>query len=297
MGCNNVKDKGRKGKEVKEIAVTIEPLRYFAEKIAGDKYTFFSIVPAGQSPETYDPSPREMVRVGNNEAYFHIDQLVFERKLVASIRENNMDTYVFDLSEGMDFCEEPTCDCHDNHMHGGDDTQTSDAGLYRGHGGHDPHIWTSFEGAKVMSANILKAFSVLDKENYDYYRSNYQRLTGELDSLENCLHKQLKNLPGRSFVIYHPALTYFAREFDLRQYSIENEGKEPSPVLLKNLIEETKAGKVKVVFVQMEFDRKHAEQVARAIGAVTVEINPLDYQWDEQVRVIAKALAENGKTD
>jgi ABC-type Zn uptake system ZnuABC Zn-binding protein ZnuA/ABC-type lipoprotein release transport system permease subunit len=298
MGCN-VKNKDRKAKEVKEIAVTIEPLRYFAEKIAGDKYTFFSIVPAGQSPETYDPSPREMVRVGNNEAYFHIDQLVFERNLVASIRENNTGTYAFDLSEGMDFCEESSCDHRDNHIHTRRDPQASDAGhlFCRGHGGHDPHIWTSFKGAKVMSANILKAFSILDKENYDYYQSNYQRLTEELDSLENYLHEQLEKLSGRSFVIYHPALTYFAREFDLKQYSIENEGKEPSPVLLKNLIKETKAEEVKVVFVQIEFDRKHAEQIAHAIGAVTVEINPLDYQWDEQMRVIAKALAENGKTD
>ncbi|MDR0700633.1 MAG: zinc ABC transporter substrate-binding protein [Tannerella sp.] len=293
-----MKNKDRKEKEVKEIAVTIEPLRYFAEKIAGDKYTFFSIVPAGQSPETYDPSPREMVRAGNNVAYFHIDQLVFERRLVASIRENNTGTYAFDLSEGMDFCE--TSACQDDHMQTGSDPYTSDDTahlLCHGHGGHDPHIWTSFQGAKVLSENILRALSILDKKNYDYYQSNYQRLTEELDSLENCLHEQLEKLSGCSFVIYHPALTYFAREFNLKQYSIENEGKEPSPALLKNLIEETKARKVNVVFVQMEFDRKHAEQIARAIGAVTVEINPLDYQWDEQMRIIAKALAENGKTD
>lgn len=289
MGCT-MKNKDRKGKEIKEIAVTIEPLRYFAEKIAGDKYTFFSIVPAGQSPETYDPSPREMVGVGNSEAYFHIDQLVFERNLVASIRENNTGTYAFDLSEGMEFSEESACEFHNPQA-------DADPLFCRGHGGHDPHIWTSFKGARVMSENILRALSVLDKKNYDYYRSNYQQLTEELDSLEKCLHEQLKALSDRSFVIYHPALTYFAREFNLKQYSIENEGKEPSPALLKNLIEETNARKVKVVFVQMEFDRKHAEQVARAIGAVTVEINPLDYQWDEQMRVIAKALAENGKTD
>jgi len=54
---------------------------------------------------------------------------------------------------------------------------------------------------------------------------------------------------------------------------------------------------VKVVFVQMEFDRRHAEQIAGEIGARVVEINPLDYQWDEQMKKIAKALVTNGEAD
>lgn len=292
MSCN-VKNKNGKENEAKEIAVTIEPLRYFAKKIAGDNYAFFSIVPAGQSPETYDPSPREMIRVGKGTAYFHIGQLGFEQSLVASIRENDADTRVFDLSDGMDFYEEVDCG-HSEHSDGSDTHAHYNCSA---HGGRDPHIWTSFKGAKVMSENIFKALSALDKGNYDYYKSNYQRLTVELDSLENYMHEQLEALSCRSFVIYHPALTYFAGEFELKQYSIENEGKDPSPALLKNLIKEAKAENVKIVFVQVEFDRKHAEQIAREIGAVTVEINLLDYQWDEQMKIIAKALAENGKTD
>jgi ABC-type Zn uptake system ZnuABC Zn-binding protein ZnuA/ABC-type lipoprotein release transport system permease subunit len=289
----HVKNKNRKENEAKEIAVTIEPLRYFAKKIAGDNYTFFSIVPAGQSPETYDPSPREMVRVGKGTAYFYIGQIGFEQSLVASMRENNVNTRVFDLSDGIDFYEDADC----GHSEHSDSPDIYTHYNCNAHGGRDPHIWTSFKGAKVISENILKAFSALDKDNYDYYKSNYQRLTGELDSLENYLHEQLDALSCRGFVIYHPALTYFANEFGLRQYSIENEGKEPSPALLKNLIKDAKAENVKIVFVQVEFDRKHAEQIAREIGAVTVEINLLDYQWDEQMRIIAEALAENGKTD
>jgi ABC-type Zn uptake system ZnuABC Zn-binding protein ZnuA/ABC-type lipoprotein release transport system permease subunit len=287
MSCG-VKNKDPKAGDVKEIAVTIEPLRYFAEQIAGDRYRFFSVVPVGQSPETYDPSPREMMRVGNGVAYFHIGRLGFEPVMVHFIRENNANAYPFDLSDGMVFHED-ACSSHDH-----------DSGSYdhnHGHDGHDPHIWTSFKGAKVISENILKALTSLDKENQPCYQSNYSRLVQRLDSLEETLHKQLENLSCRSFVIYHPALTYFADEFGLKQYSIENDGKEPSPALLKRLIEETNAEKVGIVFVQMEFDRKHAEQIAREIDAKTVIINPLDYQWDKQMEIIAKALAGNGKTD
>jgi ABC-type lipoprotein release transport system permease subunit/ABC-type Zn uptake system ZnuABC Zn-binding protein ZnuA len=274
-----VKNKDAKMKDGKEIAVTIEPLRFFAEQIAGDHYTFFSVVPAGQSPETYDPSPREMVRVGKGIAYFHTGQLAFEQVLLNSIHENNADTHTFDLSEGMIYHGE----AGNKHCHG--------------HGGHDPHLWTSFKAAKVMSGNILRGLISLDQENQACYQSNYSRLASRLDSLEETLHKQLENLSCRSFVIYHPTLTYFADEFGLKQYSIENEGKEPSPALLKKVIEETGTEKVGVVFVQMEFDSKHAEQIAREIGAKTVVINPLDYQWDKQMEMIAKALVEYGKAD
>ena len=36
----------------KIVTVTIEPQRYFAEQIAGDKFKINCVVPAGQSPET-----------------------------------------------------------------------------------------------------------------------------------------------------------------------------------------------------------------------------------------------------
>jgi ABC-type Zn uptake system ZnuABC Zn-binding protein ZnuA/ABC-type lipoprotein release transport system permease subunit len=280
--------------DVPEIAVSIEPLRYFAEKIAGDKYAFFPIVPAGQSPESYDPSPREILRAGKSRACFHIGRLGFEQNLVASISENNAGTHVFDLSEGADF---HAADDHAPQHDDTADTGTAAGFLCRGHGGRDPHIWTSFEGARTISANIFKALSALDKENHDYYQSNYRQLTDELEAMENSLHEELKDIACRSFIIYHPALTYFSREFGLKQYSIENEGKEPSPAFLRQLIEAAKSGNVNVVFVQPEFDRRHAEQIAREIGAVTVVIDPLDYRWDGQIRRIAKALAENGKPD
>ena len=45
------------------VTVTIEPQRYFAEKIAGDKFKINCVVPAGQSPETYDPTPQQMIQI------------------------------------------------------------------------------------------------------------------------------------------------------------------------------------------------------------------------------------------
>jgi len=288
MGCSGGHKKESAGGKKKEIAVTIEPLSYFARKIAGDDYTFFSVVPVGRSPETYDPSFREMLRVGNSEAFFYINLLGLEQVLVKSVQNNQAGARLFNLSEGMDFEMEGNGFDGEMHDHHGHDH-------HHGHEGHDPHIWTSFTGAKVMSENILKALSILNVEKAGFFLTNYRRLTDELEQLERELHQQLDTLSCRGFVIYHPALTYFAKEFDLIQYSMEEDGKDPSPASLKKLIEEARAAQVKVVFVQMEFDRSYAEQIAREIGARIVTINPLDKQWDEQMRRIARALTTDGE--
>lgn len=312
VGCGGqkkeTKDEADSGKSG-EIAVTIEPLRYFAEKIAGDDYSFFAVVPVGQSPETYDPSPREMIRVGQSMAYFHLGQLGLEQVLEKSVRENNSGARLFNLSEGMNYhlneesvhvSDHSDMHEHPEHTHSADCVHEIHVGHHHthcSHGEHDPHIWASFEGARVMSGNICEALSSLNKEKADFYKSNHLRLLKELDTLESSLREQLDTLSCRAFVIYHPALTYFADEFGLTQLSIEADGKEPAPSSLKKLIEDARKAQAKVVFVQMEFDSKHAEQIAHEMDARVIAINPLDYKWDTQMKRIADALVADGKID
>ena len=88
------------------------------------------------------------------------------------------------------------------------------------------------------------------------------------------------------------ALTYFAQAYHLKQLAIETDGKEPSAASMKKLIDEARAQHVRVVFVQREFDRKHAESVAREIGARVVVIDPLSAQWKDEMLKIGQALAK-----
>ena len=102
----------------------------------------------------------------------------------------------------------------------------------------------------------------------------------------------LDTLTHRTFIIYHPALTYFAQAYHLKQLAIETDGKEPSAASMKKLIDEARAQRVRVVFVQREFDRKHAESVAREIGARVVVIDPLSAQWKDEMLKIGQALTK-----
>ncbi|MDR3269422.1 MAG: zinc ABC transporter substrate-binding protein [Tannerella sp.] len=267
---------GGSQKQAQSVVVTIEPQRYFAEKIAGDRFSVYTVVPSGQSPETYDPAPHEMVRIARSKAYLCIGRIGFELAWLPVIRENNPHLAFFDLSEGIHWLESGEPDDPDAHGHR--------------HGGGDPHIWNATGNARIIARNTLQAFVGLDPANETEYRANYQLLLREIDDTERTLHELLDTLTCRTFIIYHPALTYFAHEFQLTQLAIESEGKEPSAASMKNLVDSARKANVRVVFVQQEFDRKHAEQVAAEVGAHVITINPLDVRWKEQMITLAKQL-------
>ena len=96
----------------------------------------------------------------------------------------------------------------------------------------------------------------------------------------------------RAFMIYHPALSYFARDYSLHQIPIEAGGKEPSPAHLRDLINSCKKEKVRIIFVQPEFDRRNADLIAQQTGTRVVSINPLSYDWEEEMMNTARALVK-----
>lgn len=276
---------GSQRTDQKLISVTIEPQRYFAEQIAGEKFEINTVVPAGQNPEIYDPTPQQMVQVGKSIAYLRIGHLGFEEQWIDKIAENNRDMRIFDLSEGIVLVEGEEEHHHEHdHDHG--------EGSNHSHFGVDPHTWSSVSGAKKIAWNTLNAFLELDKDNTQYYWENYNRLMEKIEATEEKISTLLTPLTNRTFIIYHPALTYFANEYNLTQLSIEMEGKEPSPAQLKRLIDTAKESGAKVVFIQQEFDKKNAELIAKETNCNLVVINPLDYNWENEMIHIAQALAD-----
>lgn len=256
------------------LTVTMEPQRYFVERIAGKHWNVHTVVPAGQSPETYEPTPREMMAVAESQAYLRIGRIGFERAWMSTIRENNPHLRVFDLSEGVTWIE-GQCTHHHHHDHGAT----------------DPHIWNATRTAQIIARNTLDALCAIDPAHASDYETNFRALTAEIDSTGRVLHAMLDTLSHRTFVIYHPALTYFADEYELTQLSIEADGKEPSAASMRVLVDEAREAGVRVVFVQQEFDRKHAESLAVEIGARIVTIHPLSADWKTEMLRIAESLA------
>ena len=255
------------------ITVTLEPLRYFTEAIAGEQFKVVSMVPKGSSPETYDPTPQQLVDLSHSQAYFRIGYIGFEQAWMKKLEANCPEMKVFDTSRGVDLIRAEG-HWHGNHFH---------------EGGVEPHIWNSTQNAMVIAENICTALCELDTLHQADYRQRLEVLKQTIRNTDADVRSFLENA-DTTFLIYHPALSYFARDYGLRQISIEDGGKEPSPAQLKNLIETCREEHARIVFVQQEFDQRNAQLIADELGVEIVAINPLSYDWSEEMLRVARAL-------
>ncbi|MDD2515180.1 MAG: zinc ABC transporter substrate-binding protein [Proteiniphilum sp.] len=274
------------------LTVTIEPQRYFLEQLAGEDYRINTLVPPGTSPETYEPSPSVMIDLGKSAIYFRVGDLGFEKVWSARLVENNPDVNIVDCSVGIELM---AGDLHDHdHDHG-------DHGDHAGHADHsgqdhtpgalDPHVWSSPRAMRIFARNMLDALVKTNPERAEFYQENHRLLTEKIDAVDSTLTALLNKAPSRSFIIYHPALGYLARDYGLQQHSIEFEGKSPSPAQLKELVDLARQEEINTLFVQRGFDLKNGEVIARELGAELFEIDPLRYEWDYELIRIATILS------
>ena len=262
------------------LTVTIEPLRYFTETIVGDKFQVVSMVPDGTSPETYDPTPQQLVALTKSSAYLRIGHIGFEQSWIKKLQENTPNLPFYDTSVGIDLIH-ATCSHSDNN-------------IGHHHNGIEPHTWNSTRNACIIADNIYQAVSELDPNNATFYKNRLDSLKQIINQTNTEVQKLLATA-DTTFLIYHPALTYFARDYGLTQISIEEAGKEPSPSHLQQLIKTCQKNGTKIIFVQKEFDVHNAQMIAKEIGVEVVPINPLNYHWQEEMILIAKSLSHADK--
>lgn len=259
----------KKASQERIINVTIEPERYLAEAIVGDKYKVNTIVPKGSNPEIYEPSPEQLIKLSEGSIYLRIGQIGFEQIWMTRIRQNAPDMHIYDLSEGIIKPEK---------------------GKYV-----DPHIWTSVVNMQIMAQHLVEILAKEDPENGEFYRKRAATLIAELKNMDRDFRKVLKNIPNRSFLIYHPTLTYFAKDYGLDQIAIEKEDKEPTPFSIKETINECKRKNVRLILLQKEFDIKNTQLIARQLNAGIVQFDPLAYDWPETMRQVVTAIANPEK--
>ena len=268
------------------ITVTILPLRYFAEQLAGDFFRINVLVPPGVSHHNYDPTPRQLQELEKSRILFVNGHLGFEKLWIPKMRTNYSNLLIIDLSTGIDLITVEGGE-------GGHAGENEQAGSSDGHSheGVDPHYWMSVIEARKLVATMAGGLIQADPACKPVVEKNLAMLTLRLDSLAAAMSVQFKGLSHRSFLIFHPALAYLARDYNMVQHSMELGGKEPTASHFKDLVDLAGTEKINTVFIQKEYDQENAQTLARETGAQIVTIDPMSPDWFQEMKQLAGKIA------
>jgi len=250
------------------VATTIAPQGDFVMAVGGDKVDVTVLVPPGAEPHTYEPTPSQMKDVARADLYImNGGGLEFWMDKVLQVNKKML---IVDSSRGVKLVNES-----------GGET--------------DPHIWISLRNAAIQVNNICSGLIQVDPKNGEYYRKNRDDYLQKLKALDGEFNQTFAAKSSRIFVAYHPAWTYFARDYNLDQVPILENEKEPGPKYLGSIIDLARRNNITVIFVEPQYNPKSAEVIAQEIKAKVVALDPLGQNYLENMRYAGQEIAKSLK--
>jgi zinc transport system substrate-binding protein len=244
------------------ITVSILPQACFVERIAGERADVHVMIPKGASPETYEPTPQQLVALSDSRFYVKVGApgFPFEEKYLQTFLNANQKMAVVNMSDGMTFRK------------------------------GDPHVWTSPTAVRIAAKNIAHALIAFDSIHQKEYEQNLGAFLREIDTLDREIRRTLAGKKGYAFMVYHPAWGYFADDYGLGQLAVEVEGKPTSAAHLRKIIDLARSKGIRAILVQKGFDAKSARTIAREIGGEVLETDPLEWDWFAGMRTFTATL-------
>lgn len=304
--------KSAEKKEGLKVYASVYPMYDFAKKIAGDKLDVEMLMPQGTEPHGWEPDTDTIKNLEN------ADMLIYNGagledwtdKVIDSLSNKNLK--VVEASEGVELIksshdhEEEEHDhegAEENHNHEAEENHDHNHEAAENnhnheaheedhehechhHGPMDPHVWTSPKNAKIEMENIKNAFCELDKENADYYESNYEKYAKMLDELDAKYKGKLAALPNKTIVVSHEAYGYLCKDYGLNQLGIKgvNAETEPDAKKMAEIINYVKENKITTIFTEELIDPKVSKIIADETGCVVKVLSPIEGLSEEQIK-------------
>ncbi|MDE6499058.1 MAG: zinc ABC transporter substrate-binding protein [Muribaculaceae bacterium] len=261
----------------RRLAVSIEPLRGLLEPLAAGRFDITTVMDRGGDPESFEPSMSSRMAVDRAEALFVAGGLPFEQTLT--------DAFKGDEVVKMADVVEPVYGTHDNcghaHHHGHD----------HDHGLPDPHVWTSIRSSRAMAAAMAAKLTELDPEGAPVYAARLDSLDRALAAADSTASAILATAPSHAFMLWHPSLSYLARDYGLQQVALGAEGKDFSAAGITRAIDKARDSGARVFLVQRGLDPRQAQSVAAGAGVRTAEIDPMAHDIAAEIINITHEIA------
>lgn len=260
------------------VMTSLPPLQSLAADIAGDSLRVLCMTTSGADPETFDPSMAVMCDLYDSRMFLNFGVLPFEQRLTDRLAGEAPGILVANVSDGVRLM-------YGTHEH-------CDGQAHR-HGAPDPHLWTSARNLVLVAGNIAGALGEADPDNAAYYRHRADSISRRLAALDMTIARRLAPYRGDTVMVWHPALSYFARDYGLNQLPLGTEGKEGSVRAMREALDAAGSGGVRALFYMQPSDSARAADAGRQAGIVPTLLSTMSPNYIHQLNVITDAIANH----
>ncbi len=278
---NNGTSKCADATNIPNITVSVPPLEFFANAIGGDSINITTLLPSGGDPETFEPGVTLMRNLAQSDAFITIGLLPFEQSLISNIKANNPQLIIARVDSAITFIHGTHEHRHGTHEHHSDN------------GAVDPHIWSSVNNAPIIAQNVLNALVAAAPNHANYYRQRFYSLAAQLHSMKAEFDSCFMAHPTTDFLIWHPALSYFARDYGMNQIPLNIENKETSPLQLKQAIDRAAIGNASLLIMPEGTPADRAAAITAKLGIKTVPVLLMTADWDNSMRQLLSTFTSN----
>ncbi|MFC0039108.1 metal ABC transporter substrate-binding protein [Actinomadura rayongensis] len=144
--------------------------------------------------------------------------------------------------------------------------------------GTDPHLWLDPSRMAVLATALGDRLANTDPAHAAAYRERARTLAGQLTALDAAFKAGLRKCARTTIVTAHAAFGYLAARYGLRQVPVAgvDPSAEPSPRRLADLAALVRETGATTVFTETLASPKVAAALARAAGARTAVLDPLE---------------------
>ncbi len=242
-----------------------------AQQVAGDRLTVQVLIPAGIDPHTFEPSPKDIVRMTDSKAII-INGAGFEAWLEKNYEPNLNNQIIIVASEGLE-----TRDSHNEFQN----TANAESHLVEAdghvHEEGDPHFWLDPYNVIRYVENIRNGLSQLDPPGEEQYTQNAAAYIEQLKELDIWIHSEVNQIQpeNRVLITNHESFGYFADRYGFKVLGTiipsVTTGSSPSPQQLTELVNKIREKNAKAVFLEVGSNPQLANQLASETGVKVVE--------------------------
>lgn len=308
------------------VGVSILPQEQIVKKLLPSA-NVITLMPAGADPHTYEPKPAQMLELSKASVFLGIGVEVEEvwlKRLVenTNIKVVNIDKNIkkhsyshIELDEHHDHehdhekehnhekhhehhDHEHKHEKHHDHHHNHEKEHKHDEhhkhhDHHHDHSGIDVHIWTDPIIIKELAKNTAYELIKIAPNNKAEIEKNLENLNNSLDKLNLKIYDLTKDLKIKGFISSHPSWGYFAKRYNLKEFTLEFEGKEAKPSELAKIIHIAKDKKACVILRAPQFSDKLVNTLHNESGLKVELVNPLAIDFLEEILKFAKILNDN----